>query len=1556
MSMLSEATLNLRRNLREIARQQALSARLDEYLDAYFGDAELSDAASDASPEQLLGAALQHFRLGESRPSGQAAIALYTPDFDRHGWHSPHTVIDIVTDDMPFLVDSLTMVAYRHGLTIHRLLHPVLGIERDAGCSLQRTQSRGAAGTQAESWIHLEIDRIGAAEHLAALQQEIGSVLADVRVAVSDGAAMQQALLAAGELTAVAPVADANEAAAYLRWIGANNFVFLGSAEYRVDAAGARLIRQDDSGHGVLRDPAHAHYGHCLAGIPGEVPRLEQQPALLLYKADARSTVHRPAYLDFIGVQCYDADGQIRGMRVFVGLYTAHVYHVAAKELPLVRQKIAAVRAALGFLAGSHRDKTLLNVLETYPRDELIEIATPELARIARGIVSVFEREQLRVFLRDDPWGRYVSVLVYLPRDAFDSATRERISALLCESLAAERIDYFVMLGDMRLARLHFIARTPVGTPYRYDAAAIEQQVARIVRGWRDELKQHLVEHYGEERGNRLLRRYALELPQSYRERVTPASAVSDLERLAAAENGGRVEVKLSSVVGDDSALQSLKLFRRGQPRPLSAILPLLENLGLMVLSEQPFSLPGSDLHIAEFAVRLPPTNALDDDACRQAFVELLEKLLRDEAENDGFNRLVLLAGLNGRQIAILRAYSRYLRQAGLTFSQSYVERCLATHADIARRLVDLFAALFSPDADDERARQLSDEVSSALQQVSNPDDDRILAAYQTVIEATLRTNAYQPAADGMAKAYLSFKLSSRDIPFLPPPAQLYEIFVYSERVEGIHLRGARVARGGLRWSDRMEDFRTEVLGLVKAQTVKNAVIVPLGSKGGFVCKRLPPSSEREAYQAEGIACYSTFIHGLLDLTDNRVEGQVVPPPGVRRRDGDDPYLVVAADKGTATFSDIANGIAIAYGFWLGDAFASGGSAGYDHKKMGITARGAWEAVKRHFRELGQDSQRQEFTVIGIGDMSGDVFGNGMLLSPCIRLRAAFDHRHIFIDPEPDATRSFAERQRLFALPRSSWDDYDRTLISLGGGVWSRSAKSIPLSPEIRAWLGSERSQLSPPELIHRLLQAPVDLLYNGGIGTYVKASQQSHQEANDRGNDILRVDANQLQARVIGEGGNLGLTQKARIEFATHGGHVITDAIDNSAGVDCSDHEVNIKILLSTLVSRGEMTGKQRDALLATMTEDVGRLVLADNYLQTQAIALEVAAGKERLDAHGRLLRHLETHAGLQRDIEALPDEQALAERTQQKRALTAPEIAVLLAYVKISLKQTILASALPDADDVHDLLVGYFPSALRESCADSLPAHPLRREIIANQLVNRLVNRMGTTFVLQMEEETAASAVDIAAAFHAANAVLDGEALWQTLEALDLQLPSSRQYALMHDLRALVAAATGRLLAEYRAGTTIAALIADYRPAVQATLARLRQNGAGVEAVTALIDARDAVIATFDQVKLARLCGHPLPAIETALASLRQQLDVDWLAAAIQRLPAGNRWQARARAQLTDDLAHLRQHLLQQVLAAQPLVSTPASAILDELKANAPQDLAMLSSGLAEIRQLLS
>ena len=1434
MSQLSNADSNLMRNLHDIAICQNASKQLVEHLSFYFDGANTAHLG-EFSPEALYGALVQHYRLGEVRQPGQAVATFYTPDFDRHGWRSPHTVVDVVTDDMPFLVDSVTLLCDRHGLTIHRVIHPVLGIERNEAGELTRTAQRNAAGARPESWIHLEIDRLSDTAQLAALRQELLDVLADVRSAVEDHAAML------GQLDAA--IADSPENAEFLRWMGADNFVFLGYAHYVANPAANALERSEGCGRGLLRQ---TQFGTCLAGIPSGLDDIARRPSsLTLVKTDVKSRLHRQKYLDFVGVACRDAAGNVVGEHVFVGLYAMHVYHISTSDIPVVREKVAAVRCACGFRRGGHADKTLVNVLETYPRDELIEISAKALTHIASDIVHLFEHPRVRVFLRDDSWGRYVSALVYLPRDRADTTTRKRIIALLQETLQPQAIDYFLTVGESRLARLHLVARMNAGSRHDYDAAQFERDVARIVRGWQDELHHHIVEHYGEEHGNALFNRYAAALPLAYQEQVPPSAAVTDLERLETAEAHGRIEIKLCAPYGDDGSHQHIKLFLNREPRPLTAVLPVFDNLGVTVLSEQPFRLQGTGLHLADFAVQLPAARALDDTPTRAAFVDLLEKVLRDEAENDGFNRLALLAGLPCAQINILRAYARYLRQTGLRFTPSHIERCLVAYPQIARLLVELFVARLAPDSGDAEEKPVLDALQTALAQVSNLDDDQILSALRTVILATMRTNAWQTGPDGQPKGYLSLKLSSREIPFLPKPVPLFEIFVYCARTEGLHLRGSRVSRGGLRWSDRFDDYRTEVLGLVKAQTVKNAVIVPLGAKGCFIGKRLPPASEREAWLAEGIECYKLYIRGLLDLTDNLVEGKVVPPANTRRRDPDDPYLVVAADKGTASFSDIANGLSKEYGFWLGDAFASGGSVGYSHKQMAITARGAWEAVKRHFRELGHDTQSQPFKVIGIGDMSGDVFGNGMLLSEKIRLVAAFDHRHIFLDPNPDPAATFSERKRLFALPRSSWDDFDRKLISAGGGVWPRTLKTIPVSPEMRQVIGITAEQLPPTELISALLKAPVDLVYNGGIGTYVKASTQSHQEANDRGNDGLRVNAADMRTRVIGEGGNLGLTQKARIEFAQGGGHVFTDALDNSAGVDCSDHEVNIKILLAEPVAAGDMTDKQRVALLAAMTDDVARLVLRDNYQQTQAVSLEAANAPALLEDHTHFIRKLEARGLLDRAIEFLPDDKGLAERGKAQRGLTAPEICLLLAYGKIALKEDLLASTLPDAPELQQLLVDYFPPQLVSECAKELASHRLKREIITTQLVNRLINRLGTTFVNRLCDDAAADVAPVAAAGFVASELLNAESFWQAIEALDLKLPADRQMALMGDLREMVEALTRRLLPRLMRGESMAAIIDACRPALAQALAQAQTGQAeGMDALCAVLAARKRIV----------------------------------------------------------------------------------------------------------------
>ncbi|HLL54208.1 MAG TPA: NAD-glutamate dehydrogenase, partial [Myxococcaceae bacterium] len=1400
----------------------AEAKRVSSYLEAYFDDASMDDLRQLAATD-LFGAAASHWQLAQQRQPGQPNIRISNPEYDVHGWQSTHTIVETVNDDMPFLVDSVTMALYKRGLTLHLLIHPVMGVVRDASGRIQEIGSPTKVTQGRESFIHVEISRQTDPAVLEAIRADVAQVLTDIRATVTDEQAMRARLQEAKASLDGAPdrAGDVNEIRAFLDWANDNNFVFLGFADYRSGAGDTALSRVEGSALGILRDANHPHYGRSLAGIPGELSELNARPgALTLVKADVHSTIHRSGYLDFIAIKRYDSEGRVVGEQCFVGLYTATAYHTSPRQIPVLRKKVQYVVDNCDFVRGSHKEKTLLNVLETYPRNELIEIPQERLLFIAQGIIGLQERPRVRVFLRTDTFGRYVSALVFLPRDSFNTEVRLKVNRILLDAFGAETSDYNVLISEGNLARVQFIVRTPAGAPANLNAPAIEGDVARAVLGWKDELLHILVEQHGEERGNTLYRKYGAAFPASYREEFLPRSAVSDIEKLETMSATKGLAMKLYASVRSDGSHQHFKLFRLNQPIGLSNALPMLENLGVKVLDEHPYRIErggGDAISISDYGLLLPRPDALEEPQVRDAFQELFGKVFHGECENDGFNKLTLLAGLNWRQVSLVRAYAKYLRQAGLLFSQSYVEQCLANYPSIVRKLVQLFELRLSPVSHDAgRAEAAAAEVKASLDQVVNLDEDRILNGFLTLVLATLRTNFWQPGKDGQPKSYVSFKLESGKIPLLPQPRPLFEIWVYSPRVEGVHLRGAKVARGGLRWSDRMEDFRTEVLGLVKAQQVKNAVIVPMGSKGGFVCKQLPSINDRDAYLAEGVASYKTFISGLLDLTDNIVGGKVVPPRDVRRLDPDDAYLVVAADKGTATFSDIANSVAAEYGFWLGDAFASGGSAGYDHKRMGITAKGAWEAVKRNFRHLGLDTQTTDFTVIGIGDMSGDVFGNGMLLSKHIKLIAAFDHRHIFLDPNPDPATSYAERQRMFNLPRSSWADYNPALISEGGGVFPRTAKSIPLSPQVKAWLKLTVDSLAPTELMHQILMAPADLLYNGGIGTYVKASTQSHAEANDRANDGLRVNGSDLKVKVVAEGGNLGFTQLGRIEFALAGGRLNTDAVDNSAGVDCSDHEVNIKILLGQIVANGDMTLKQRNALLAEMTNEVAQLVLSNNYLQTQTIAVGQQIAAPMLNTHSRFMRHLESTGQLNRKLEFLPDEAKLTERRLAKRGITPPEAAVLMAYSKIELYQQLLASDVPDQADFEELLVEYFPKPLQERYRDAMRGHVLRREIISNQLANELVNRMGNTFVFRLREESAIPFGDLVRAWRAASQIMGARELWRRIEALDNLVPADVQMDMMVQVRTFVERATRWVLRNRRATTSVNEFIASFRPYV--------------------------------------------------------------------------------------------------------------------------------------------
>ncbi len=1174
-----------------------------EFVARYFRHVPLDELTSRTA-DIYAGAAASHLELARHRLPGVANVRVYNPSTEADGWSNARTIIQVVTDDMPFLVDSVTGALVNAGIDIHLIVHPQLVVSRDAAGELEHVVPRDvtgkkvsvAVGELAESWMLLSIDRESDEARRALLERTVRDVLEDVRQSVEDWPKMRsKCLVLAAELEGSPPQGvDADETALairFLRWMADDHFTFLGFRDYtlRQTAEGELLAPVTGSGLGLLRsDPPLGQDPVLLT--PQASAKAHEPNILVLTKANTRSTVHRITHLDYVGVKQYDEAGQVVGERRFLGLYASTAYTESVMRVPLVAEKVQAVLERSGVAPDSHTGKDLLGVLESYPRDELIQAGIEQLYETAMSVTQLQERRRTKLFIREDDFGRFVSCLVYIPRDRYNTTVRLRMADILKDTFGGESVEFSARVSESALSRLQFVVRVPKGrrvrTLDRAEQEALEHRLVEVSRTWSDRLGDALRAARGEEDGDRLMDRFGRAFPTAYEETFSVHQGVADLSHLDRLGKGTGTSVALYRPADAPDDVRRFKLFRV-DPLSLTDILPIFTHMGVEVVDEQPFEVvraDGTTLYVYDFGLRVPDAAIWEEcphERLRELFEGAVAAVWDGRAESDGFNRLVLAAQLTWRQVVVLRAVAKYLRQARATYSQSYLEDALVSHPAIARELVELWEARFDPQryagsVSDERTaaeEEIAGRVVDALDDVSSLDHDRIIRAFLGVIRAGLRTNFYQPGADGEHKAYVSLKLNPKAVPDLPAPRPQFEIWVYSPRVEGVHLRFGPVARGGLRWSDRREDFRTEVLGLVKAQMVKNAVIVPTGSKGGFYPKQLPdPAVDREAWLEEGKAAYRMFISGLLDITDNRVSGAAVPPEHVVRHDGDDVYLVVAADKGTATFSDIANGVAQSYGFWLDDAFASGGSAGYDHKAMGITARGAWESVKRHFREMGVDTQSQDFTVVGVGDMSGDVFGNGMLLSEHIRLVAAFDHRHVFIDPSPDAAASFAERRRLFDLPRSSWDDYDKSLISAGGGVFPRHLKSIEVTPEMAEVLGIKGVQtMTPAELIHAILLAPVDLLWNGGIGTYVKASTEDHISIGDRANDAIRVDGKQLRAKVVGEGGNLGLSQLGRIEAAFCGVRVNTDAIDNSAGVDTSDHEVNIKVLLGEVVRQGD-------------------------------------------------------------------------------------------------------------------------------------------------------------------------------------------------------------------------------------------------------------------------------------------------------------------------------------------------------------------------------------------------
>ncbi|VVC75866.1 NAD-specific glutamate dehydrogenase [Aquicella siphonis] len=1522
---------------------------LEIFAQRYYASSAVDDLKNRPIAD-LYGILLSHWKYIQQRAPGEAKIRIFNPDKEKDGWSSSHTIIQISHDDIPFLVDSSRMVVNRFGYQIHFIIHfGGFKVKRDAHHKITdiATPATMDEHTTGEAPIYIEIDRLTDKNTMMELEQEIGSVLSDVRVSVADWRKMVNRVeecLSELENNPHTNVdqAELAESRDFLRWLINNNFTFLGARDYKLIGNGTNRALQivPGSGLGVLRDETFSTTSKTYAELPPQARKMAlSKNILIIAKTNTTSTVHRQAYTDYIGVKIFNDKGELTGEHRFIGLYTSTAYHSSPRQIPFLRHKVDKVLEDLGFPPDSHDGKEAVHILETLPRDDLFQATHEELMELTLGIIQLKERKRIRLLVRRDAYYRYFSCLVYVPREIFDTDLALAMQEILMQAFKGIDCTFTTYFSDSVLARIHFLIRVNPKIPVEFDLAEIEKKLITVSRSWSDDLKDRLVEHYGEAEGLRYYGKYQKAFPASYIEDYSVHEALDDIEKIESLSDARPLGMLFSK--SNDNNTLNLKLFHAEQTIVLSDVLPILENMGLKIIGERPHELKfrdGKHIWINDFNMTYAINKDIDIDDIKDIFQDAFTKIWFGKAENDGFNRLVLEAGLTCQQTSALRAYTKYLRQTGFTFSQNYIEKALINNAGLAMALVQLFLLRFDPACDENQRsdpKELIDYIEKMLDSVASLDEDRIIRRLLELIQATIRTNYFQKSAEGIEKPYLSFKFDPAKISDLPLPRPRYEIFVYSPRVEGVHLRAGKVARGGLRWSDRREDFRTEILGLMKAQQVKNTVIVPEGAKGGFVVKTaLTPEMTRDDYMKEVIHCYSIFISGLLDITDNIKEGATVPPADVVRYDGDDPYLVVAADKGTATFSDIANGIAQKYDFWLGDAFASGGSAGYDHKKMGITSRGVWVSVKRHFRELNIDPENDDFTVVGIGDMSGDVFGNGMLLSRHTKLIGAFNHMHIFLDPDPDPALSYEERKRLFHLPRSSWKDYNPQLISVGGGVFDRSAKSIKLTPEIKHILNTKKDSMVPNELIRAMIKAPVDLIWNGGIGTFVKSTQESHLDVGDRTNDGIRIDATELNARVIAEGGNLGMTQLARIEYSLQGGIVNTDFIDNSAGVDCSDHEVNIKILLNRLMADGEMTLEQRNKLLEKMTDEVAALVLLDNYDQTQMLSLETSVAQQTIDLFRQYMNDLEKTGRLDRKLEYLPDDKTLLERKAGNKPLTRPEIAMLLAYCKMYLKQDILASDVPEDPYFGKFLLTAFPKPLREKYLPQMQEHSLRREIIATQLCKSITDRMGINFVERLQRETGASVAFIIRAYSIAENIFHMEELWQQIMALDFKVGQHIQYRMMLQIYYLIRRATRWLLRNRKPSLDIQKTIDDFAPHINELSRRLPQVLDGMDkeaydaAVNYLIDQGvpdklaksiagcNTLFTSLDIVEAAQKYDLDLTEVAKTYYLIGNRLELNWLRELMNSYVVENQWDELARAGFRDDLDRVQRKLSTRIL----------------------------------------
>lgn len=1518
---------------------------VEKFAKALYSNMSKEDLAN-RNDSDLYGAALSLWNSLEKNTTDDAVIRVFNPEVAKDGWQSSHTIVEIITKDMPFLVDSVRMAMTRENIASHLLLHCPLKIKRDENAKISGLSNLKAEqeSSSTKTVFFIEIDRQTDSSVIESFKKELESVLVDVSVAVDDWQPIRKKLIA---VTKELPKRHHNkskdevsETTEFLDWLAKDNFTLMGYREYELSPVQGdyQLKGKMDTSLGLMKNSTEEHT-RLLSELP-EVARQEARSSnlLILTKTNSVSRVHRPAYIDYVGIKRFDDEGNVIGEDRFIGLFSSSFYNNSATDVPVLKSKINRIMEMCDFAKGTHAYKAVLNILETYPRDELVQAREGELLEVAMGVLQVQERDMCRLFVRKDAYGRFLSCMVYVPRERYNTALRRETQDILANAFNSDdKVEFTTYFSESTLARTHYTVRV-TDNKIEYNVKDIENNLVEAARTWEDKLQSALLESAGEARGNDLNRKYCNAFARSYKDEVLPSAAVVDIEKLELLSDENKLEMLFYRPQEEaNSNIVRLSLFHKDEPIHLSDVMPMLENFGLRVVGETPYSVKTSDGRInwiMDFSMLIDSKGMADFDKISARFRAALTNVWGNRLENDGFNRLVLMGGLTGREASILRAYAKYMRQIGVTFSQSYIESTFANYPNIAAQIVNLFAKKFSvkSPASAKTLEKLSTQIYLELENVANLDDDRIIRLYVDMIVATLRTNYFQKDDAGQFKSYVSFKIQPSLIPDVPLPLPAFEIFVYSPRVEGVHLRYGKVARGGLRWSDRREDFRTEVLGLVKAQQVKNTVIVPVGSKGGFVCKQLP--TEREAFIKEGQECYKIFIRGLLDITDNIERGEIVPARDVVRHDEGDAYLVVAADKGTATFSDIANGIANEYNFWLGDAFASGGSVGYDHKKMGITAKGAWESVKRHFREMDIDCQTTDFTVVAIGDMAGDVFGNGMLLSKHIRLQVAFNHMHIFVDPNPDAATSYPERERLFNMPRSSWEDYNKELISAGGGVFSRAAKSITLSPEMKKMLGTKKASMTPNELMKASLMMEFDLLWNGGIGTYIKHSKETDADVGDRANDALRINGRDLGAKIIGEGGNLGATQLGRVEFAAKGGRVNTDFIDNVGGVACSDNEVNIKILLNGLVAEGDLTRKQRDELLYSMTDEVSELVLKDCYRQTHTISITQSKGTSMLKEKIRFIHALEKEGKLNRAIEFIPSDEELAERAAAGKDLTRPELSVLVSYAKMVLKESLVSDEITENPYYRQLLVKSFPRPLREKFNDAMNNHPLRKEIIATKLANSIVNDMGLNFMVRMHEETGANEAEIAMCYSIASEIFEMRETWSSISALDNKIPAAVQTEMLYQLRRTVRRATRWFLRHRNKSQTIEQGIEFFAPTFKDLSDNLntymieKENDRIVIEANKLIDAGvptdianrivslSSLFSVMDLAEVANSSGKSISMVSNTYFKLGARMGLHWFLEQITKQPVANHWQALARSSYREELDWQQRTLSEVVL----------------------------------------